>query len=122
VAVLGKEGPEGSGTNTIERAGKGGGNSDSGWMDNFVARGKLPAGLKHRLDLQQLRVVACCGISFNFCESKPFKDFITLLRPKYTPASKSAVRLTNTRADFEISLILISSSAQVFAGMPVFVG
>jgi hypothetical protein len=73
-------------------------------MDNFVARGKLPAGLKHRLVLQQLRVVACCGLSF--CEGKSFKDFITLLRPNYTPASESALRLTNTRADFEIAMIL----------------
>jgi hypothetical protein len=55
----GKVGPDGFGTNTIERAGKGRGNSDAGSMDNFVARGKLPAGLKHPFDLQQLRVAAC---------------------------------------------------------------
>jgi hypothetical protein len=45
-------GEEVSVTNTIERAGKGRGNSAAGSMDYFVARGKLLASFKHRLDLQ----------------------------------------------------------------------
>jgi hypothetical protein len=109
----GAQGPEGSGTNTIERAGS---------IDYFVAQGKLPAGFKHRLDLQQLRAVACGGLSFNSCQNKAFKDWIALLRPNYTPASESGARLTNTRADFEIALILGQQLSTVFADTPVFVG
>jgi hypothetical protein len=93
----GAQGPEGSGANTIERAGS---------LDHFVAKGKLPAGFKHLLDIMQLRAVACGGLSFNSCQNQAFKDWIALLRPNYTPASESAGRLTNTRADFEIALIL----------------